>query len=80
MPELRTVSEARKLPEKALGDLPVRLMTQAVGTYAHDFANSDAEMFKTLARRYIYEGRDRQEICAYNAGVRSSSHAKFLFN
>lgn len=68
MPELRT-SDTRKLPEKALGDLPVRLTTQAVGTYAHDFGNSEAEMFKTLARRYICEGRERQEICAYNAGV-----------
>ncbi|KJA20557.1 hypothetical protein HYPSUDRAFT_216934 [Hypholoma sublateritium FD-334 SS-4] len=71
MPELRTVSDARKLPEKALGDLPVRLTTQAVGIYAHDFTNSDSETFKTLAKRYIYEGRERQEICAYNAGVAS---------
>ncbi|KAF8960014.1 hypothetical protein BDZ97DRAFT_1922438 [Flammula alnicola] len=72
-PELRLSTELRKPPIKALGDPPARITTQAIATYSHDFVDSDVEMFTTLARRYIFEGRDRKEICAYNAGIALSA-------
>jgi len=36
------------------------------------FLPTDLETFMTLAKGYIYvfEGRDRTEICAYNSGVK----------
>lgn len=45
-------------------------MTQSVATYVHDFSATDLETFMTLAKRYVFEGRDRTEICAYNSGVK----------
>lgn len=61
-------SELRK-PSKALGDPPVQITTQSMATYAHDFSASDLDAFVTLAKRYIFEGCDRSDICAYNSGV-----------
>ena len=61
-------SELRK-PSKALGDPPALITTQSMATYAHDFSASDLDAFMTLAKRYIFEGRDRSDICAYNSGV-----------
>lgn len=66
-------SELRR-PLKALGDPPARIATQSMATYAHDFSTSDLETFVTLAKRYIFEGRDRTDICAYNSGVQSAYH------
>ncbi|PPQ79096.1 hypothetical protein CVT25_002889 [Psilocybe cyanescens] len=68
-PDRKTVVDLPKPSMKALGDPAFRLSTQIIGTYSHDFSDIDLEMFTRLARRYIFEGRDRKEICAYNSGV-----------
>ena len=57
-------------PLKTLGDPPVQIMTQSVATYVHDFSATDLETFMTLAKRYVFEGSDQTEICAYNSGVK----------
>jgi hypothetical protein len=69
----RYASELRK-PPKALGDPPAQITTQSMATYAHDFSASDLETFMTLAKRYIFEGCDRTDICAYNSGVKPVYH------
>ena len=69
----RYASELRK-PSKALGDPTAQIATQSMATYAHDFSSSDLETFMTLAKRYIFEGRDRTDICAYNSGVKPIYH------
>jgi len=61
--------DALRKPLKALGHSPAQIMTQSVATYVHDFSATDLETFMTLAKRYVFEGRDRTEICAYNSGV-----------
>ena len=66
-------SELRK-PSKALGDPSAQITTQSMATYAHDFSASDFETFMTLAKRYVFEGRDRTDICAYNSGVKPVCH------
>ena len=66
-------SELRK-PSKALGDPPALITTQSMATYAHDFSACDLDAFMTLAKRYIFEGGDRSDICAYNSGVKSVYH------
>lgn len=63
------VTEVGKPVPKALGDPVARISTQAVASYSHDFLCNDLEPFTMLARGYIFEGRSRQEICAYNSGV-----------
>ncbi|KAJ3511977.1 hypothetical protein NLJ89_g3787 [Agrocybe chaxingu] len=68
-PDQRAALELRKHPIKALGDPSARVTSQVAATYAHDFTTENLETFTTLARRYVFEGRDRQEICAYNSGV-----------
>jgi hypothetical protein len=62
-------SELRK-PSKALGDPPAQITTQTMATYTHDFSASNLDVFMTLAKTYIFEGRDRSDICAYNSGVK----------
>lgn len=71
--EQHHVLEFRK-PSKALGDPPALITTQSLGVYAHDFSASDLDAFMTLAKRYIFEGRDRSDICAYNSGVKPVYH------
>ena len=71
--EQHHVSELRK-PSKALGDPSVQIATQSMATYAHDFSASDLDAFMNLAKRYIFEGRDRSDICAYNSGVKPVYH------
>lgn len=66
-------SELQK-PSKVLGDPPAQITTQSMATYAHDFSASDLETFMTLAKRYVFEGRDRTDICAYNSGVKPIYH------
>ncbi|KAF9475478.1 hypothetical protein BDN70DRAFT_883675 [Pholiota conissans] len=73
VPEQRTITELRKPTIKALGDVPARITTQSIAAYAGDFEPCDTKVFTTLARRYIFEGRDRKDICAYNAGVAMSA-------
>ena len=69
----RFVSELR-IPSKALGDPPAQITTQSMATYAHDFSASDLETFMALAKRYVFEGRDRTDICEYNSGVKHVYH------
>jgi len=66
-------SELRK-PSKALGDPPARVTTQSMATYGHDSSTTDLETFMTLAKTYVFEGRDRTDICAYNSGVQPIYH------
>jgi hypothetical protein len=61
-------------PSKALGDPPAQIATQFMATYAHDFSAFDIDTFMTLAKRYVFEGRDRTDICAYNSGVKPVYH------
>ena len=61
-------SELRK-PLKALGDPPAHITSQSMATYAHDFSATSLETFVTLAKTYIFEGRDRTDICTYNSQV-----------
>ena len=60
-------------PSKALGDPPALITTQSMAVYA-DFSASDLDAFMTLAKRYVFEGRDRSDICAYNSGVKPFYH------
>ncbi|KAF8150924.1 hypothetical protein B0H34DRAFT_156740 [Crassisporium funariophilum] len=69
----RISTEVKKSSSKALGDVPAKITSQTMATYAHDFAANDLETFMALARGYIFEGRDRKEICAYNSGVAFSA-------
>jgi WD repeat-containing protein 24 len=59
---------------KALGDPPAQIATQSMATYAQDLSASDLKTFMTLAKRYVFEGRDRTDICAYNSGVKPVYH------
>ena len=70
---LRYGPEPRK-PAKALGDPPAQITSQSMATYAHDFSVTDLHTFMTLAKRYIFEGRDRTDICAHNSGVKPVYH------
>ena len=67
-------SELRK-PSKSLGDPPALITTQSIATYAQEFSACDFDAFRNLAKRYIFEGRDRSDICAYNSGVKSCFHS-----
>jgi hypothetical protein len=58
--------EAGKSVSKALGDPVARINTQFLANYS---LCNDLEAFTMLARGYIFEGRSREEICAYNSGV-----------
>ena len=62
-------TEVRKPGSKALGDPVARITSQVVANYSHDFLFNDIDSFTTLARGYIFEGRSREEICAFNSGV-----------
>ncbi|KZT72008.1 hypothetical protein DAEQUDRAFT_686910 [Daedalea quercina L-15889] len=53
---------------KALGDPPFMPTAQTVGTIAFGDVHN-LETFVQLAQKYIYEGSDRQAICAHNAKV-----------
>lgn len=65
--------QQQKSRYKALGDPVVRMVTQTIATFrpAAELENEtvDVDTFTNLARRYIFEGRSRGEICAFNAGV-----------
>jgi hypothetical protein len=65
--------DAPRKGSKALGDPPAQIATQSMATYVHDLSATDLETFMTLARRYVFEGRDRTDICAYNSGVKPFS-------
>ncbi|KAH9481800.1 GATOR complex protein WDR24 [Psilocybe cubensis] len=67
-PERKNVVDLPKPSTKALGDPTFKQSTQTIGTFS-DFTDTDLETFTTLARRYLFEGRTRKDICAYNAGV-----------
>ncbi|KAI9063837.1 hypothetical protein FKP32DRAFT_1571226 [Trametes sanguinea] len=58
-----------KPPVKGLGDRPFRPATQNVGAFAPDGAAEDLEMIEKLARGYIYEGKEKRLLCAYNAEI-----------
>ena len=61
-------------PSKALGDPPAQITTQSMATFVHGFSATALETFMTLAERYVFEGRDRTDICAYNSGVKPASN------
>ncbi|KAF8813412.1 hypothetical protein BYT27DRAFT_7158298 [Phlegmacium glaucopus] len=65
-------SELRKT-SKALGDPPARITTQSMATYVHDSSTPDLETFMHLAKAYVFEGRDRTDICAYNSAIAFSA-------
>lgn len=69
-PDAQRYASDLQISSKALGDLPGQITTQSMATYAPDFSASDLETFMTLAKKYIFEGRDRIDICAYNSGVK----------
>ena len=74
-PDAQRYASELRIPSKALGDPPAQITTQSMATYAHDFSPSDLETFMTLAKRYVFEGRDRTDICAYNSGVKPVYHS-----
>ncbi|KAJ7741513.1 hypothetical protein DFH07DRAFT_52395 [Mycena maculata] len=52
---------------KSMGDEPCMPNTQTFGTYASDHLPGHIDVFTKLARRYIFEGEDRQTLCEVNA-------------
>ncbi|KAL7280934.1 hypothetical protein ACG7TL_005883 [Trametes sanguinea] len=64
-----------KPPVKGLGDRPFRPATQNVGAFAPDGAPEDLEMIEKLARGYIYEGKEKRLLCAYNAEIAANAGA-----
>lgn len=63
--------EDRKIRLKALGDRPRKPRTQGLGTFSADYSSHEYEILNKLARGYVFEGDDRQAICAMNAEVYS---------
>lgn len=57
------------MPLKRLGDPVYTPNSQNVGCVAYDYAFEDLETFARLARGYKVGGRDRAEICRFNASV-----------
>nr|GAT53244.1 predicted protein [Mycena chlorophos] len=53
---------------KAIGDAPTKPKSQALGTYANDHPE-EVEIFAKLARGYLFEGAERQELCEINAQI-----------
>ena len=84
-PDVQLHAPELRKPSKGLGDPPALITTQSMATYSHDFSASKLDTFMTLAKRYIFEGRDRSDICAYNSGVKPVYHfvvnvpLKFVF-
>ncbi|PPQ63564.1 hypothetical protein CVT24_004861 [Panaeolus cyanescens] len=72
-PDPKQSGDLRKASLKALGDVPARSSNQTVATFAYDLAIHDLETFTALARRYVFEGQSRQEICHHNAAVAFST-------
>ncbi|KAF9532667.1 hypothetical protein CPB83DRAFT_867467 [Crepidotus variabilis] len=68
-PNIRSKPDIRYPRSKTLGDPQAQITTQITANYAHDFLDNDVDTFTTLARGYIFEGRERKDICAYNAGI-----------
>ncbi|KAF8886054.1 hypothetical protein CPB84DRAFT_1787859 [Gymnopilus junonius] len=70
-PDQRNPVELPKPPKKALGDPTARIKSQTMATYTplHDISGIDRETFTILARKYIFEGPDRKDICIDNAKV-----------
>lgn len=70
---IETRKQQQQAKYKALGDPVVRVMTQTIATLRPtsemEDGTVDVETFTNLARRYIFEGRSKGEICAFNAGV-----------
>ncbi|KAI0644296.1 hypothetical protein C8Q79DRAFT_139375 [Trametes meyenii] len=58
-----------KAPIKGLGDAPYRPTTQNVGAFALNGAADDLDTVEKLARGYVYQGQEKQQICAHNAEV-----------
>ncbi|KAI0766904.1 hypothetical protein BD413DRAFT_567976 [Trametes elegans] len=67
--------ESDKAPVKGLGDAPYRPTTQNVGAFVPDGAAEDLHMIGKLARGYIYEGKEKRQICAHNAEVALDAEA-----
>ncbi|KAI8974589.1 hypothetical protein BD414DRAFT_498136 [Trametes punicea] len=65
-----------KPPMKGLGDAPYRPTTQNVGAFAPDGAAEDLDMIEKLAKGYIYEGKEKRQICAHNAEVAVNAGAR----
>ena len=56
---------------KALGDPPYTSKKQIVGSFMDEFSVAESEIFHALAQRYIFDGKERPDICVYNSKVRS---------
>jgi len=68
-PESKPVLEGRNVKLKTLGNGAYRPISQSMGTYCHDDAGQDLDVFSKLARDYVFEGQDRGTICSINANV-----------
>ncbi len=61
--------EQRRAGLKALGDRSYTPESQTIGTYNTPDNFDDLEVFSRLAKRYVFDGPDRQRLCAVNAQV-----------
>jgi hypothetical protein len=57
---------ATKLTVKRLGDKPFKPKTQKLGTFTSAETCFEAEVFKKLARAYIVEGDEMEQMCMAN--------------
>ncbi|TFK37938.1 hypothetical protein BDQ12DRAFT_713152 [Crucibulum laeve] len=64
-----TAETLLKRPHKALGDPPAKPNTQNIGMFTMDYSAHELDVFTKLARGYLFEGKDRRELCAANAQV-----------
>ncbi|KAF9020966.1 hypothetical protein BDZ89DRAFT_1201771 [Hymenopellis radicata] len=69
-PEQRErMPEQRRAALKALGDHSYTPESQTTGTYNTPDNFDDLEAFSRLAKGYVFDGPDRQQLCAVNAQV-----------
>ena len=73
-PEKRQSILDRKGRVKALGDKLHTYTSQTIGMLSGTNLVDDLDDFVRLAKGYIFEGQEREELCTYNANVR------FLFS
>jgi WD repeat-containing protein 24 len=52
--------------QKAMGDAPSLPTSQGAGIYP---SQEDISVFVKLARVYVFQGENRQDICSHNAEV-----------
>lgn len=59
----------RKGKVKALGDKPYMPSSQTIGMLSGTDLVEDIDVFVRLAKGYVFEGLEREEICSHNSEV-----------